>query len=79
MNYESGEIILLGDFVSLGSDLRGTVVAIIDQADYARGYSECDWSYLGKGVLVLTEDAGLIHEQSNLNLSLIRRGRIVDL
>ncbi|WP_275544362.1 hypothetical protein [Xanthomonas arboricola] len=79
MNYESGEIILLGDFVSLGSDLRGTVVAIIDQADYAKGYSECDWSYLGKGVLVLTEDAGLIHEQSNLNLLLIRRGRIVDL
>ncbi|MCC8670246.1 hypothetical protein LN461_12925 [Xanthomonas arboricola] len=79
MNYESGEIILPGDFVSLGSDLRGTVVAIIDQADYARGYSECDWSYLGKGVLVLTEDAGLIHEQSNLNLLLIRRGRIVDL
>ncbi|MBB3814519.1 hypothetical protein FHY13_002883 [Xanthomonas arboricola] len=73
MTYESGEIILLGDTVSLGSDLYGTVVAIFDEGKYTEEYPEVDWSYLEKGVLVLTKDAGLIHEKSNLNLSLIRR------
>ncbi|WP_127168958.1 hypothetical protein [Xanthomonas sp. BRIP62415] len=73
MTYESGEIILLGDTVSLGSDLYGTVVAIFDEGKYAEEYPEVDWSYLEKGVLVLTKDAGLIHEKSNLNLSLVCR------
>ncbi|MBB5734905.1 hypothetical protein FHT09_000604 [Xanthomonas arboricola] len=74
MTYESGEIILLGDTVSLGSDLYGTIVAIFDEGKYTEEYPEVDWSYLAKGVLVLTKDAGLIHEKSNLNLGLIRRG-----
>jgi hypothetical protein len=39
----------------------GTVVCSIDDAEYTAEYSEADWGYLEKGILVLTETAGVIH------------------
>lgn len=61
MNYSNGELVLLGDKVSLGAGLTGVVVAVIDTQDFSEGYVPDQWLYLSKGVLVESPEAGLVH------------------
>ena len=57
MQYPRGKRIELGDTVRLEGRAKGIVVGLIDDATYAAS----EWGYLGTGVLVEADDAGLIH------------------
>jgi hypothetical protein len=62
MNYATGEVVKLGDRVSLGQDVGGVVVFIIDTGEYSSDYPESQWGgCLKKGVMVHFPMYGLIH------------------
>jgi hypothetical protein len=50
----------IGDQVSDGG-LLGTVVANIETGEFSVEYTSADWGYLKVGVLVMTDEAGLVH------------------
>ena len=61
MKYPDGQEVRLGDKVELWPGNDGEVVCSIDTNEYMEAYSEDHWASLGSGVLVLSEEAGLIH------------------
>jgi hypothetical protein len=75
MNYADGQEVLLGDQVSLGGGMTGRIVAVIDTGAYSKGYLIEEWSYLLRGALVVSPEAGLVHyPASDQDLVLISRG-----
>jgi predicted deacylase len=50
----------IGDHVADGT-LLGTVVAVIETGEFSADYTAASWAYLKVGVLVMTDEAGLIH------------------
>lgn len=75
MNYSNGESVLLGDKVSLGGGLSGTVVAIIDTRDFSKGYVPDEWLYLATGALVESPEAGLVHYPDFSDVALLERSK----
>lgn len=61
MNYHTGESIELNDSVELESDMTGIIVAVIDDSKYSKLYSKEEWGYLERGLLILSDQARLIH------------------
>lgn len=61
MTYIDGSTLKLGDFVELLDGVRGTVVCNISDSLYSDMYKQEDWEYLKTGILVDSEEAGLIH------------------
>lgn len=61
MNYHTGELIELGDSIELSSDITGIIVGIIEESKFSNQYPKEEWDYLGSGLLVLSNQAGLIH------------------
>jgi len=61
MNYADGQKVMLGDKVDLGGGMFGVVVCSFDDDEYAPGYPEPEWRGLKEGVLVKSEQAGLVH------------------
>ncbi len=59
--YQSGDHVLLGDNVRLAAGDCGVVVAVIEIDLFSQLYPRKEWAYLGSGVLVESERAGLIH------------------
>lgn len=74
MKYVSGQIIQLGDKVQIGGSLFGTVVCSIDTGEFSADFSKADWEYLKSGVLIITENAGLIHFMKSEDLIFISKG-----
>ena len=75
MRYPSGEEARIGDRVRIGAWSLGTVVCSIDRDEYSPEYTREQWAHLGRGVMVLTEVAGLIHYQEpEDDMELIARG-----
>jgi hypothetical protein len=75
MNYTSGHKIQVGDKVRLAEGCYGVVVCSIDDNEYSDGYSSEEWSYLTSGVLVYSEETGLVHfPNSDESLFLVERG-----
>ena len=76
MLYPDGMKILAGDLVAIDGQYRGTVVASIDAGSYLPG--EESWAYLGSGVMVRTNFAGLVHytTQAHDELVLLERGSL---
>lgn len=60
MTYADGTQIRLGDTVEARGGLTGVVVCVIGE-QYSQDFSEADWAYLNSGILIRTEDAGLVH------------------
>ena len=54
----------LGDTVIDGAGLRGRVVANIDRDQFSAKCPKNEWAYLTRGVLVDTEEAGLVHYEN---------------
>jgi hypothetical protein len=54
----------LGDTVVDRSGLKGRVVANIDRDEFSRECPKSEWAYLAQGIMVLTDEAGLVHYQS---------------
>jgi len=61
MNYNTGELVELGDYIELSSDMTGFIVAIIEDSKYSKSYPKEEWDYLEHGILILSDQAGLIH------------------
>jgi hypothetical protein len=64
MQYPDGQEAHIGDRVELWAGNLGTVVCSIDAAEYQEDYPKEQWSYLGRGILVVSEQTGLIHYEA---------------
>jgi hypothetical protein len=74
MNYPDGKKVMVGDQVKLWEGCSGTVVCSIDDNEYTPEYRKADWSYLKNGVLISSDQAGLIHYiQPESSFELIER------
>ncbi|HEU0146702.1 MAG TPA: hypothetical protein VFR21_07465 [Bradyrhizobium sp.] len=51
----------MGERVELLEGNLGVVVCSIDTNEYSAAYRQDHWAYLGAGIVVLSEAAGLIH------------------
>ncbi len=75
MNYSDGSLARLGDKVLLWKDCEGTIVCSIDTEEYSESYSKEIWGELGKGVLILSSKAGLVHiTEPDEDLVFLERG-----
>ena len=61
MNYPDGQPVRLGDRVRMWRGAEGVVVCSLDTDEYTDEYPRPDWSYLRKGVLIESPQAGLFH------------------
>ena len=61
MNYPDGKKVMAGDHVKLWEGCHGVVVASIDDDQYSQEYRKAEWAYLKNGVLIKSDQAGLIH------------------
>ena len=61
MKYFDNQIVKVGDEVELWNGCHGVVVCSIDDDEYSGGYPKTEWQYLKSGVLIETDNAGLIH------------------
>ncbi|ENU24189.1 hypothetical protein F993_01505 [Acinetobacter proteolyticus] len=61
MNYQTGEMIELCDYVELSGDMTGVVVVIVEESQYSKSYPKEEWNYLKSGLLILADQAGLVH------------------
>jgi hypothetical protein len=74
MKYSNGIEIKLGDKVKLWEGCYGTVVCSMDTGEYSEEYTEDEWGYLNKGILISSDKAGLIHYvMLNEDLELMER------
>jgi hypothetical protein len=69
------KIVRVGDRVRLESEAEGRVVCDFDHDEHAADFARSEWQYLEKGILVETEQLGLIHlPEDDAGLELIQRG-----
>ena len=61
MKYATEETVCLGDKVIISGLGRGTVAAIISDGVYSSSFPKEEWGYLGCGILISTNEAGVIH------------------
>lgn len=73
MKYPDGTIIEPGDLIRIDGRYSGRVVASMDTGRYLAGQEH--WAYLGEGIMVETDFAGLIHYTENAadDLLLVQR------
>lgn len=61
MKYPTGELIELSDSIELSFDMTGVIVGIIEESKFSNQYPKEEWDYLDSGLLILSDQAGLIH------------------
>lgn len=61
MKYTSGEDLRVGDTVSLGGGVEGSVVALVGDGVFSNDFPGSEWGYLRVGFLVLSPQIGLVH------------------
>lgn len=72
MKYSGGQRVLAGDVVLIDGQYHGVVIAAIDDKSYLPGAE--DWEYLGRGAMIDTDFAGLVHySEDDEELVLVRR------
>jgi hypothetical protein len=75
MKYPDGQEARLNDVVRLWAGAEGVVVCSLDTDEFSSAYPKNEWSYLKKGVLIESPQAGLIHYiEPETTLELVRRG-----
>lgn len=76
MKYPDGSEIKPGDLIQIDLKYRGRVVASMDTNEYLPG--EDSWAYLGIGIMVDTDFAGLVHYTSETadEFVLVQRGPV---
>ena len=57
----NGRQIRRGDRVRIGSGITGVVVFSIDTDEFSDEFPGQQWRYLGRGVMIRSEQAGLVH------------------
>lgn len=74
MHYFDGQLAQLGDQVAIGPSWNGVVVCVIETGMFTTEYPAEDWAGLEKGLMVLTEQVGLIHyEELDEDVRLVKR------
>ena len=74
MKYADGQIAMIGDELELGGEMTGIVVACLDERQFTPEFPESRWGVLKSGVLVNSEQAGIIHyPEPDSHVLLIRR------
>ena len=74
MKYPDGQEVRLWDRVDW-SGSPGLIVFSIDTDEYSPMYPKEAWEYLGSGVMIDTQAAGLVHTSDpDEDLRLVRRG-----
>ncbi|MEZ5443476.1 MAG: hypothetical protein R3F15_18545 [Lysobacterales bacterium] len=63
MELLDGQSLRAGDWLRSGDGWSGRILAIIDTADFVPELVGAHWSYLGTGVLIDTDFAGMVHFQ----------------
>jgi hypothetical protein len=72
-HYTTGEEIRAGDQVRW-ADGFGTVVFVIGNGSFAEGYQVADWAYLGRGIMVNSDQAGFVfHPTADEDLTFVCR------
>jgi hypothetical protein len=66
IKYTDGTSIKVGDAVIMDDGLKGVVVCSIDNNLGSAGYPIEKWSYLKQGIMVETEEAGLVYYQDGI-------------
>lgn len=61
----------LGDMVIDSGGLRGRIIAHIDAKEFSPEYPRDRWAYLSRGVMVKTEEAGLVHYEDVDDLTVV--------
>ena len=51
----------IGDRVATEDGLHGRIVVDIDMAQSAEGFDAAAWAYLGTGLMIETDEIGLLH------------------
>lgn len=75
MIYSDGQKVRIGDKVDLGGAMFGVVICSFDDQEFGPDFSESEWSELKEGVLVKSEQAGLIHYvKADQDFLLVERG-----
>ena len=54
----------IGEIVVDRGGLKGRVVANIDREKFSAECPRRDWAYLAHGVIVMTDEAGLVHYEN---------------
>ncbi len=49
--------------------MSGTVVCVIETGEFSADYNAAEWAYLERGVMVMTEEAGLVHYPNSAKLA----------
>ena len=57
----NGRPIRRGDRVTIGSGITGVVVFSIDTDEFSAEFPKEEWQYLGRGIMIRSEQAGLVH------------------
>jgi hypothetical protein len=74
MKYSTGELIRVGDKVQPWNGCTGIVVASMDTDEYSDEHSREQWGYLRVGVMIETDEAGLVHyTEPDPDLQLLER------
>jgi hypothetical protein len=74
MRYADGTLARLGDKILVWEGNEGVVVCSIDTDEYSEDYPREAFGYLQRGIMVLSEKAGLIHYlQPETDMRLIER------
>jgi hypothetical protein len=75
MRYSTGEEVRLWDRVETWTGNPGFVVCSVDTNEYSERFPPEQWSYLKSGVMLDTEQSGLLHlTDADEDLILRRRG-----
>ena len=77
MNYADGQVVRLWDRVHVwhSKPAQGVVVASIDGVEYSLEYRQDQWEHLASGVLIETDEAGLMHfPEYAPEIRFVRRG-----
>lgn len=61
MKYPDGALARLGDKILVWDGNEGVVVCSMDTDEYSEEYPRENFGYLERGIMVLSEKAGLIH------------------
>jgi hypothetical protein len=61
VKYPTGELIHVGDKVQPWNGCTGVVVASMDTDEYSDEHSREQWGYLKVGVMIDTDEAGLVY------------------
>ena len=76
MKYKDGRSVVLGDQVQLHGGTAGCVVCVFDEQMFSGEYSQDNWSYLERGVLIKFEDPGITYYlQIDESVHLVARTR----